>query len=76
MYLAEVAEAREDRGNVSSLLHRDDAAVILLVDPRQSCLCVIVEDTSEKEEEGEVEKRAYRERERMERMRAVSFVSA
>lgn len=32
--------------NISTLLHRDDTELVLLVDPDQESLCVIVEDTS------------------------------
>jgi len=39
-------ESTENSSNVSSLLHRDDSELILLVDPDQECLFLVVENTS------------------------------
>mmetsp|Transcript_8743 Transcript_8743/g.14873 ORF Transcript_8743/g.14873 Transcript_8743/m.14873 type:complete len:255 (-) Transcript_8743:794-1558(-) len=44
--LRKSAEASEDRGDVTSHLHGDDAAMIFLVHPAESSLGLVVEDTS------------------------------
>jgi len=40
------AESLEDSSNVSSLLHGDNSQLVLLVDPDQESLGVVVENTS------------------------------
>ena len=40
------AEALEDGADVSALLHTDDARVILLVDPHQKVLLLVVPDAA------------------------------
>ena len=42
----DLREPREDRLHVAARLHGDDPAVVLLVDPAQSRLGVVVEDTA------------------------------
>ena len=39
-------KSREDSSDVSTLLHRDDPKLILLVDPDEESLLVVVEDAS------------------------------
>ena len=41
-----LAEAAEDVVHVAALLHADDARVVLLVDPHQEVLPVVVEDAA------------------------------
>ena len=40
------SESTENSSNVSSLLHWNDSELILLVDPDQECLFLVVENTS------------------------------
>lgn len=40
------AESLEHCTNVSAWLHRNDAKLVLLVDPDKECLVVVVEDAS------------------------------
>ena len=39
-------ESAENSSDVSSLVHGDDSELILLVDPDQECLFLVVENTS------------------------------
>lgn len=41
-----VAEPLEDTEDVGTWLHGDDSELILLIDPHEEGLCVVVEDTS------------------------------
>lgn len=40
------AESLEDFLDIGAILHWDDSQLILLVDPHEECLCIIVEDAS------------------------------
>ena len=39
-------KASKDSSDIGTLLHRDDAELVLFVDPDEECLLIVVEDSS------------------------------